>query len=135
MPPFTISRGTAAVRYRPSPSLTITLPGNEFRVVIAVRSGLHASGALTDTLLTVQLPADELSRLIHAVEADPSGSVEIDVSDRVVRSGTAQFEFRLDEHIRQQLIHGLDPLEAVMVHHRLIADLEGRRQPPLPTTL
>jgi 3-isopropylmalate/(R)-2-methylmalate dehydratase small subunit len=106
-----------------------------FRAVIAPRFGdIFRGNALKGGLLPVVLPADTVSRLWDAVEADPSTEVTVDLEQREVRAGDIRAGFDLDDYTRWRLMEGLDDIGLTLTSADQITEFEQRRPAFLPTT-
>ena len=112
-----------------------------FRAVIAPRFGdIFRTNATKAGLLPVRLPADAVSALHDAVEADPATQITVDLADRTVswpapgpgRGLSAPFE--IDDYTRWRLIEGLDDIGLTLRNADEITEFERRRPAWLPVT-
>jgi 3-isopropylmalate/(R)-2-methylmalate dehydratase small subunit len=107
-----------------------------FRAVVSPRfADIFRSNALKAGLLPVQLAADAVETLMTAVESDPRREVEVDLDRRVVRSGSLEERFELDDYTRRRLMAGLDDIALTLQHADEITAFEARRAAFLPLTL
>ncbi len=88
-------------------------------------------------LLTVELPHDTVRQLFELVEEDPSLELTVDLETMTVTGEGIRERFELDDHVRHNLLHGLDDIALTLQSEDLIADYEGERpgyRPALQTT-
>jgi 3-isopropylmalate/(R)-2-methylmalate dehydratase small subunit len=80
-------------------------------------------------LVPVELPQDVVTRIMRAVEDDPSVEIVIDVVDRRVALPAIDLDepFDLDDHTHHRLMHGLDDIGITLQHDDEIAQYEARR--------
>jgi 3-isopropylmalate/(R)-2-methylmalate dehydratase small subunit len=106
-----------------------------FRVVIAPRfADIFRGNSLMAGLLTVPLPADAVSHLWRAVEADPATEITVDLAQLLVLSPGLRAPFTLDADTRDRLLRGLDPIDATLRYADDIANFERRRRLGLPVS-
>ncbi|MGW1752216.1 3-isopropylmalate dehydratase small subunit [Streptomyces sp. NPDC002092] len=106
-----------------------------FRAVIAPRYGdIFRENALQNGLLPVELPAEVVERLWDRVEARPDTPVTVDLQRLSVRCAGHSHPFALEEHARQRLLAGEDPIAQTLRHAELIAAFERGRRAALPVT-
>src|SRR5487761_1772082 len=105
-----------------------------FRAVIAPRFGdIFRTNATKAGLLPVVLPEKTVSLLQAAAEAEPPGSVTVDLAGREVRAvggGLADSlaaPFEIDDYTRWRLMEGLDDIGLTLRHGDAIAAFEGAR--------
>ena len=112
-----------------------------FRVVIAPRFGdIFWTNSTKAGLLPVRLPADVVSALHDAVEADPATQITVDLGGRSVscppvgagRGLSAPFE--IDDYTRWRLMEGLDDIGLTLRNAGEITEFERRRPSWLPVT-
>jgi 3-isopropylmalate/(R)-2-methylmalate dehydratase small subunit len=109
------------------------LQENGFEAVIAPSfADIFRNNAVKCGLLTAQLPADVVTRLLRAVEAEPSILIVIDVAERTVMAPAITAQFPLDDHTRHRLLEGLDDIDVTMRHEKEITAFEARRPDWLP---
>ena len=107
-----------------------------FRAVIAPSfADIFRGNALRTGVVPVRLPADQVDRLLRAVEADPAAEVEVDVAGGRVRARAAGIDapLDLDDDARRRLAEGLDDIALALRHEADIAAYEARRPMWLPT--
>jgi len=110
-----------------------------FRVVISARfADIFRGNALKGGLLPVQLPAEEVSALLEAVEADPGTEVTVDLQQREVRyqgaTGPRTVAFPLEDYARWRLLEGLDDIALTLRSDADIRAYEAARPAFLPRT-
>ena len=106
-----------------------------FDAVIAPRVGdIFRTNALKNGLVPVELRADEVMRLMRAVQERPALEIAIDVADLTVRAEAIGFvaAFALDASARSRLMEGLDEISLTITHDAEIAAYEARRPAWLP---
>jgi 3-isopropylmalate/(R)-2-methylmalate dehydratase small subunit len=109
------------------------LQENGFEAVIAPSfADIFRNNAVKCGLLTAQLPADVVTRLLRAVETEPSILIVIDVAERTVMAPAITAQFPLDDHTRHRLLEGLDDIDVTMRHEKEITAFEARRPDWLP---
>ncbi len=107
-----------------------------FRAVIAPSfADIFRGNCLKIGLLPVALPQDAVTRLMRAVEDDPSVEIVVDVERRRVTAPAADVDepFELDDFTQYRLLNGLDDIGLTMRHDDDIAAHEARRAEFLPT--
>jgi 3-isopropylmalate/(R)-2-methylmalate dehydratase small subunit len=106
-----------------------------FRAVISARfADIFRGNSLKGGLLTVELPAAAVERLLDLVERDPATEVTVDLRERQVRAGAFVESFELDDYTRWRLMEGLDDIGLTLRHISSIEDFERGRASWLPTT-
>jgi 3-isopropylmalate/(R)-2-methylmalate dehydratase small subunit len=109
------------------------LQENGFEAVIAPSfADIFRNNAVKCGLLTAQLPADVVTRLLRAVETEPSILIVIDVAERTVMAPAITAQFPLDAHTQHRLLEGLDDIDVTMRHEKEITAFEARRPDWLP---
>lgn len=106
-----------------------------FRAVISAKlADIFATNALKVGLLPVQLPADDVARLMRAAASDPATEIAIDVEAGTVEASSAgvRAALALTPHARQRLLAGLDDIAVTLRHGDVIDAYEGRRPAWLP---
>jgi 3-isopropylmalate/(R)-2-methylmalate dehydratase small subunit len=90
----------------------------------------------------VRLPAEAVSALQDAVDADPECVVTVDLAAREVRAGRPGGEppalvtaFEIDDYTRWRLMEGLDDISLTMQHADEITSFERGRAQWLPTAV
>jgi 3-isopropylmalate/(R)-2-methylmalate dehydratase small subunit len=112
-----------------------------FRAVISERFGdIFRNNATKGGLLPVRLPAEVISALADAVEADPQCVITVDLGAREVRAGgpggappTLTAAFEIDDYTRWRLMEGLDDISLTMRQADAITSFEQDRAHWLPT--
>ena len=107
-----------------------------FRVVVSPRfADIFRGNSLKAGLLTVQLPAEAVARLMDLVEADPTTAVTVDLEARRLTAGDVDEPFDFDEHARWRLLHGYDDIGLTLRHADAITAFEEARPSFLPRVL
>lgn len=114
-----------------------------FRAVISARFGdIFRNNATKGGLLPVRLPADAVSALQDAADADPDCVVTVDLAAREVRAGRPDgaspalvFGFEIDGYTRWRLMEGLDDISLTLQHADEITSFERGRAQWLPTAV
>jgi len=112
-----------------------------FRAVIAPRFGdIFWTNATKAGLLPVRLPADVVSALHDAVEADPATEITVDLGGRSVSCPAPgagrglSVPFEIDDYTRWRLMEGLDDIGLTLRNAGEITEFERRRPSWLPVT-
>jgi 3-isopropylmalate/(R)-2-methylmalate dehydratase small subunit len=101
-----------------------------FRAVISPRfADIFRNNCFKIGLVPVELPQDVVTRIMRAVEDDPTVEIVIDVVDRRVAVPAIDLDepFELDDHTQHRLVHGLDDIGTTLQHEDEIATYEARR--------
>jgi 3-isopropylmalate/(R)-2-methylmalate dehydratase small subunit len=101
-----------------------------FRAVISPRfADIFRNNCFKIGLLPVELPQEVVTRIIQAVEDDPTVEIVIDVVDRRVAVPAIDLDepFELDDHTQHRLVHGLDDIGITLQREDEIASYESRR--------
>jgi 3-isopropylmalate/(R)-2-methylmalate dehydratase small subunit len=87
-------------------------------VVVAPSFGdIFRSNAAKNGLLAVQLPEDEVKRLMEGVDLDVGSEMTVDLERRVVVAPDGrEIPFEIDESTRHRLLEGLDDI-GLTLHH------------------
>jgi 3-isopropylmalate/(R)-2-methylmalate dehydratase small subunit len=108
-----------------------------FECVISPRFGdIFRNNALKGGLVPVVLPQETVSRLLEAIDDDPSLEIVVDVEARRVAVPALAIDepFPLDDHTRSRLLEGLDDIGLTLQHSDAIASHEARRPAWMPAT-
>lgn len=106
-----------------------------FDAVIAPRfADIFRNNCLKIGLVPVELPDDVVTRIMRAVEDDPSIEVVVDVVDRRVAVPAIDLDepFHLDDFHHHRLIEGLDDIGATLRHEDAIRAYEATRPAWMP---
>jgi 3-isopropylmalate/(R)-2-methylmalate dehydratase small subunit len=98
------------------------------RAVIAPSFGdIFAINAVKNGVLPIILPAEAVSELIAASNADPAAEIAIDLPAQTVTApdGTVH-RFEIDPFAKRSLLEGLDELAFTLTHEEDIAAFERR---------
>ncbi|MGZ6986911.1 MAG: 3-isopropylmalate dehydratase small subunit, partial [Ilumatobacteraceae bacterium] len=102
-----------------------------FRVVIAPSFGdIFSQNAFQNGLLTIVLPADEVTRIVAELQGDLEPTMTVDLVAQVVSTPSGQtVEFEIDAERRHALLEGLDDIGLTMMYDAQINAFErGDRQ-------
>ena len=106
-----------------------------FRAVISSRFGdIFRNNATKGGVLPVVLPAEVVSALQDAVEADPGTEITVDLDALEVRSAGVVAPFVIDDFTRWRLMEGLDDIGLTLRSEGDITAFEAGRPSFLPTT-
>ncbi len=92
---------------------------------------IFASNAFQGGLLTVELPEEDIDRLIELTKADPTTELVVDLSEQIVRTNDGTFErrFDIDPYRKYRLVRGLDDISMTLEYQDDIAVFETSRVP------
>src|SRR5262249_61674758 len=116
------------------------LADHGFRAVISARFGdIFYNNSIQEGLLPVVLPADAVTSLQDAIEADPAQRITVDLAGREVRAEGAAGQppllavpLQIDDYTRWRLMEGLDDISPTLPHADDIARYERDRPAWLP---
>jgi 3-isopropylmalate/(R)-2-methylmalate dehydratase small subunit len=111
-----------------------------FKVVISARFGdIFRNNSVQAGLIAVSLPADTVTALADAVEADPATVVTVDLAGREVRAPAqaggpelVRAPVEIDDYTRWRLMEGLDDISLTLRNSEAIARYEQSRLEWLP---
>ena len=111
-----------------------------FKVVISARFGdIFRNNSVQAGLIAVSLPADTVTTLADAVEADPATVVTVDLAGREVRASAraggpelVRAPVEIDDYTRWRLMEGLDDISLTLRSSEAIARYEQSRLEWLP---
>ena len=101
-----------------------------FAAVISSRfADIFRNNSLKGGLVPVVLPQPVVTRIMRAIEDDPTLELVIDVVDRRVALPAIDLDepFELDDHTHHRLLHGLDDIGLTEQHTDAIAAFEATR--------
>jgi 3-isopropylmalate/(R)-2-methylmalate dehydratase small subunit len=101
-----------------------------FQAVISSRfADIFRNNCFKIGLVPVELPEGVVTRIMRAVEDDPSVEIVIDVVDRRVAVPAIDLDepFDLDDHTQHRLMHGLDDIGLTLQRENEITAFEGGR--------
>ena len=98
-----------------------------FRVVIAPSfADIFRANAITNGIVPVTLPEDQVTTLARAAEAIVGYTVEVDLTARRVHDDHGlDVPFAIDDSSRHRLLYGLDDIGVVLEHESAIARYEA----------
>ena len=83
-----------------------------FRCVIAPSFGdIFAQNAVKNGLLTAVATEAEIAKLAAAISADPAQTIDVDLEQQTISSGTWNCTFMIDLISRNQLLNGWDDVD------------------------
>jgi 3-isopropylmalate/(R)-2-methylmalate dehydratase small subunit len=99
-----------------------------FDVVIAPSFGdIFRTNAAKNGMVIVQLPDDEVKRLMESVNLDTGSEVTVDLERQVVETPDGrEVPFAIDPSTRHRLLEGLDDIAVTLRHEAEIAAYEAR---------
>ncbi|HUZ39432.1 MAG TPA: 3-isopropylmalate dehydratase small subunit [Streptosporangiaceae bacterium] len=111
-----------------------------FRAVISARFGdIFYNNSTQEGLLPVRLPAEVVTQVQDAIEADPGLPITVDLAGREVRVGGADGEspqitapLVIDDYTRWRLMEGLDDISLTLRQAGSITEYESHRASWLP---
>lgn len=106
-----------------------------FEAVISPRFGdIFRNNATKNGLVPVQVDSDVATRLLAAVEKDPTLELRVDVEQRrlVAPGADVDVAFPLDDSIRERFLEGLDDIALTLRHEKAITAYEETRPDWLP---
>jgi 3-isopropylmalate/(R)-2-methylmalate dehydratase small subunit len=106
-----------------------------FRAVIAPSfADIFRNNCLKIGLLPVRLPGDVVTRIMRAIEDDPTLEIVVDVVDRRVAVPAIDLDepFDLEDFHHYRLLEGLDDIGLTLRHEPEIATFEAQRPAFLP---
>ncbi|MDE3113773.1 MAG: 3-isopropylmalate dehydratase small subunit [Chloroflexota bacterium] len=103
--------------------------GGIHAIVAPSFADIFRSNALRTGLVPVRLDAAAVTRIMRAVEQDPSVEIDVDVEAGRVRVPSLAIDERLelDDFTRSCLVQGLDEIALTLRHEAAIAAFEARR--------
>jgi 3-isopropylmalate/(R)-2-methylmalate dehydratase small subunit len=76
----------------------------------------------------VQLPEEDVKRLMESVDLDTGSDVTVDLERRlVVGPDGREVPFEIDESTRHRLLNGLDDIALTLQHESAITEYESAR--------
>ncbi len=106
-----------------------------FRAIISPRfADIFRNNCLKIGLVPVTLPSDVVTRIMRAVEDDPTIEIVVDVVDRRVAVPAIDLDepFDLEDFHHERLLEGLDDIGITLRHEAEITSFEARRADWLP---
>jgi 3-isopropylmalate/(R)-2-methylmalate dehydratase small subunit len=101
-----------------------------FKAVISPRFGdIFRNNATKNALVPVVVSSAVGTRLLEAIEADPTLELTIDVDRRTLEAPALGLtvDFPIDDSVRQRFLEGLDDIGSTMQHEDDIAAYESHR--------
>jgi 3-isopropylmalate/(R)-2-methylmalate dehydratase small subunit len=99
-----------------------------FRAVVAASfADIFRNNCAKIGLVTVELPEATVRRMFDLVAGDPSTTFTVDLHTMTVVGGGVEESFSLSEHVRHNLLNGLDDIDLTLTHDDAIADFEQQR--------
>jgi len=91
-------------------------------VIAASYGEIFYSNAMNNRLLLIELPQEDVSKILHDVENTQTTQVTIDLDNMTVRSHTHSAKFSLGERHRRMFLEGLDMIGATLTQAAMIQD-------------
>jgi 3-isopropylmalate/(R)-2-methylmalate dehydratase small subunit len=85
-------------------------------------------------LLTIELPAGQVKRLVALATEDPQAPIRIDLPEQQVVTGDVHEHFEIDPHTKHLLVEGLDDIALTLAHVDAITAFEQQRPSHKPVT-
>lgn len=107
-----------------------------FAAVVSERfADIFRNNCTKNGLVPVQVPTEVASRLLEALEDDPSIEITVDVERRILSAPSAgvEVEFPLDDATQHRFLHGLDDIGLTLQREADIAAFEAQRHDWYPT--
>jgi 3-isopropylmalate/(R)-2-methylmalate dehydratase small subunit len=103
------------------------------QAVIASSYGeIFYSNAMNNRLLLIELPQEDVSKILHDVENSQTTHISIDLDSMTVRSQTHSAKFTLGERHRRMFLEGLDMIGATLTQAGMIQDFTAQHWKQLP---
>nr|NLI51200.1 3-isopropylmalate dehydratase small subunit [Propionibacterium sp.] len=107
-----------------------------FRAVIGSRFGdIFRGNAGKAGLLVATVGQDVVETLWALLEDAPGTELTVDLPNRVIRAGAAEYPFTIDDYTAHRLLNGLDDIGITLQSEAAIAAFEATRPAFKPTTL
>ena len=105
-------------------------------VISSSFADIFRNNSLKIGLLPVELPQPVVTRILEALEDDPSLEIVVDVIDRRVAVPALDIDepYNLDDFHHYRLVNGLDDIGLTLQHEGDITGYEATRASWLPTT-
>jgi 3-isopropylmalate/(R)-2-methylmalate dehydratase small subunit len=105
-------------------------------VISSSFADIFRNNSLKIGLVPVELPQPVVTRIIEALEDDPTLEIVVDIVDRRVAVPALDIDepYNLDDFHHYRLVHGLDDIALTMQHEADVASYEAARASWLPTT-
>jgi len=105
-------------------------------VISSSFADIFRNNSLKIGLVPVELPQPVVTRILEALEDDPTLEIVVDVVDRRVAVPALDIDepYNLDDFHHYRLINGLDDIGLTLQHEAEISDYETTRANWLPTT-
>ncbi|MCO5785806.1 3-isopropylmalate dehydratase small subunit [Pseudomonas sp. G11-1] len=99
------------------------------RVIIAPSFGdIFDNNCFNNGVLPLRLPQAEVDQLFDLAQAEIGLQVQVNLTDRMLRVGTLNWVFELEEGRRQRLLSGLDEIGETLQYAEQIKTYEAIRQ-------
>jgi 3-isopropylmalate/(R)-2-methylmalate dehydratase small subunit len=107
-----------------------------FDAVLSPRFGdIFRGNAGKQGLLTAQLSEADIETIWLILAEHPGHTASVDLVEKTVTVGTAEFGFEIDDYTRWRLLEGLDDIGLTLRDEARITEFESRRERWRPTTL
>jgi 3-isopropylmalate/(R)-2-methylmalate dehydratase small subunit len=106
-----------------------------FKAIVSSRfADIFRNNSLKIGLVPVTVPQEVVTRIMRAVQDDPSLELVVDVVDRRIAVPAIELDepFDLDDHSHHRLMHGLDDIGITETHAREIGTFETGRPSWMP---
>ena len=107
-----------------------------FKVVLSPRfADIFRGNAGKQGLVAGVISEADAEAAWAAIEADPGGSMTVDLQARTATIGELELAFEIDDYTRWRLLEGLDDIGLTLRDEDKIAQFEARREAWRPRTL
>jgi 3-isopropylmalate/(R)-2-methylmalate dehydratase small subunit len=106
-----------------------------FKAIVSSRfADIFRNNSLKIGLVPVTVPQEVVTRIMRAVEDDPSLELVVDVVDRRIAVPAIELDepFELDDHTHHRLLHGLDDIGITEQRESEIGSFESSRPAWMP---
>ena len=104
-----------------------------FRCVIAPSFGdIFAQNAVKNGLLTAVATEAEIAKLAAAISADPAQTIDVDLEQQTISSGTWNCTFMIDPISRNQLLNGWDDVDLTESYREQITAFRAKDKAARP---
>lgn len=99
-----------------------------FRAIVASSfADIFRNNCAKIGVVTVELPESTVRSMFEVVAAAPRTDFTVDLESMTVMGGGIQADFELADHVRHNLMHGLDDIALSLEHEQAISDFEHER--------
>ena len=105
-----------------------------YRCIIAPSfADIFYNNSFKNGILPIQLPQEQVDKLMESAKNDPDGEIEIDLEKQTITRGNKfTFEFEIDPFRKHCLLNGLDDIGLTMEKNVHIDEFEKKRKTEQP---